>query len=62
MIISDNEMIVDFDIGENENDSDIEDHIEDLTNENINNVEMKKTKVIAESSTLVKNPKVNTEE
>ncbi|KAM3322797.1 suppressor protein SRP40 [Capsicum chacoense] len=61
-IISDNEMIADSDAGENENDSATEDHIEELINENVNSAGMEDTKAAAESSTLVENPEIKTEE
>ncbi|KAM3397550.1 suppressor protein SRP40 [Capsicum galapagoense] len=61
-IISDNEMIADSDAGENENDSATEDHIEELINENVNSAELEDTKAAAESSTLVENPEIKTEE
>ncbi|KAJ8555343.1 hypothetical protein K7X08_012839 [Anisodus acutangulus] len=58
-IISDNEMIADSDAGENENDSATEDHIEELSNENVNNVELEGIKAAAE---LVENEEIKIEE
>uniref|UniRef100_A0A0V0I7E0 Putative myb-like protein X-like n=1 Tax=Solanum chacoense TaxID=4108 RepID=A0A0V0I7E0_SOLCH len=66
--ISDNEMIADSDGGEqeneneNENDSATEDHIEELSNENVNSAELEDINAPDESATLVENPEIKIEE
>ncbi|XP_004245429.1 cell wall protein DAN4 [Solanum lycopersicum] len=66
--ISDNEMIADSDAGEhendneNENDSATEDHIEELSNENVNSAELKDINAPDDSATLVENPETKIEE
>ncbi|MCD7469803.1 hypothetical protein HAX54_009052 [Datura stramonium] len=62
-ITIDNELIADSDAAENENDdSAVEDHVQEHINENANSAELEDIKAPAESSTIVENPEIKTEE